>query len=256
MEMSASAALDSTGRSVFACGVVRVSDSQVLVAAVSRLADAVAVVGETPRMVRQLMDSAIDVLDLAGCTVTLVQDGPERFTEATPDALLEVERCQHRTGRGPCVAAMRHGAPIAVTNIGCRRAVWQEFCAEAVRQQVSSVVVVPMRSGDVTVGALGMYTHEPRDWTEQDLSVGGLLASMAAGHIVKSTAIRRQEQLTEQLMHALDTRIIVEQAKGVLANAGRTTPDAAYELIRAHARTNRVPVQAVAKAIVELGLRI
>ncbi|MEV6428066.1 GAF and ANTAR domain-containing protein [Nocardia sp. NPDC051463] len=231
------------------------SDSQVLVAAVSRLADAVAVVGETSWMVRQLMDSAADALDLAGCTVTLAQDGAERFTAATPDALLEVELCQHRTGRGPCVAVLRHGEPVAVTDIG-GRAVWPEFGAEAVRQQVSSVAAVPMRSGDSTVGALCMYTREPRDWTEQDLSVGGLLASMAAGHIVQSAVIRRQQQLTEQLTHALDTRIIVEQAKGVLANARRTTPEAAYELIRAHARTNRVPVQAVAKAIVELGIRI
>ncbi|MFE7797307.1 GAF and ANTAR domain-containing protein [Nocardia sp. NPDC057440] len=232
------------------------SDSQVLVAAVSRFADAVAVVDETARMVRQLMDSATDVLDLAGCTVTLVQEGPERFTAATPDALLEVELCQHRAGRGPCEEALRHGEPITVTDIGLRRAVWPEFCAESVRQQVSAVAAVPMRSGEAKVGVLGMYAREPRDWTEQDLSVGGLLASMAAGHIIKSTVIRRQEQLTEQLTHALDTRIIVEQAKGVLANAGRTTPDAAYELIRAHARVNRVPVQAVAKAIVELGLRI
>ncbi|MFD0363313.1 ANTAR domain-containing protein [Nocardia sp. GCM10030253] len=232
------------------------SDSEVLVAAVSRLADVLGPFGETSRMVQQLMDSATDVLDLAGCTVTLAPDGQERFTAAMPEALMDVELCQHSSERGPSVEVLRRGEPIAVTEIGSCRALWPEFCSEAVRQGVSAVAEIPMRLGETKVGVLGMYAREPRHWTERDLSVGGLLASMATGHIVNSTVIRRQEQLTRQLTHALDTRIIVEQAKGVLANAGRMTPDAAYELIRAHARTNRVPVHAVAKAIVELGLRI
>jgi GAF domain-containing protein len=124
------------------------------------------------------------------------------------------------------------------------------------RHGMSSVAQIPMRVGNLTVGALGLYGPTPRAWTERDLLVGGMLASVASGHIFNTNVLRRQQRLTRQLQHALDSRIVVEQAKGVIANARRTTPESAFELIRSHARKNRIAVHAVAKGIVELGLRI
>jgi AmiR/NasT family two-component response regulator len=79
---------------------------------------------------------------------------------------------------------------------------------------------------------------------------------MATGHIVNASVLRRQRRLTEQLQHALDSRIVVEQAKGVIANARQTTPEVAFELIRTHARKNRATVQAVARGIIDLGMRL
>ncbi|WP_330254617.1 GAF and ANTAR domain-containing protein [Nocardia sp. NBC_00565] len=238
------------------------SDNEVLVVAAARLAELLPVLGNTSEMVRQLMHSAITALDLAGCTVmlmpdeTLTPDEQSRFAAADPEEFVDIELCQHSSARGPSMDVFRTGEPIAVDEIGRRRDRWPEFSAEAVRHGVSSLAEIPMRVGSTTVGALGLYGPAPRAWTDSDLSVGGLLASMATGHILNAHVLRRQQRVTEQLQHALDARIVVEQAKGVIANARRTTPEAAYELIRQHARKNRVAVQAVAKGVVELGLRI
>lgn len=261
MEMSASAARDLTGTIGFRMrGVIRVADNEVLVAA--RLAELLPAIGDTAEMVRQLMHSATAALDLAGCTVmlmpdeTLTADEQTRFAAAAPEDFVEIELCQHSSERGPSVDAFRTGAPIAVDDIGRRRARWPEFSAEAVRHGVVSLAEIPMRVGGTTVGTLGLYGPTPRVWTARDLSVGALLASMATGHILNANVLRRQQRLTAQLQQALDSRIVIEQAKGVIANARRTTPEAAFELIRTHARKNRIAVQAVAKGIVELGLRI
>ncbi|MEC3916307.1 ANTAR domain-containing protein [Nocardia sp. CDC160] len=113
-----------------------------------------------------------------------------------------------------------------------------------------------MRLDETEAGVLSLYSRDPRHWTGRDLSVATLLAGMATGHIVTANLVQRHRRVTEQLQHALTTRIVVEQAKGVIAHAHRTTPDAAFQLIRAHARRNRVTVHAVAHGIVELGLRI
>ncbi|MFX0577498.1 GAF and ANTAR domain-containing protein [Nocardia nepalensis] len=236
------------------------ADNEVLVAA--RLAELLPAIGDTAEMVRQLMRSATAALDLAGCTVMLMPDEPPnpdeqtRFAAAAPEDFVDIELCQHRSERGPSMDAYRTGEPIVVDDIGRRRECWPEFCAEAVRHGVSSLAEIPMRVGGSTVGALGLYGPTPRVWTDRDLSVGALLASMATGHILNANILRRQQRLTAQLQHALDSRIVIEQAKGVIANARRTTPEVAFELIRSHARKNRVTVQAVAKGIVELGLRI
>lgn len=241
---------------------MRVSDNEVLVAAAARLAELLPVIGDTAEMVRQLMNSAIVALDLVGCTVMLMPDEAltpderSRMAAAAPEELTAMELCQHRSERGPSVDAFRSGKPIAIDDIGRYGERWPEFAAEAVRHGLSSLAEIPMRVGETTVGALGLYGPSPRVWTDQDLSVGGLLASMATGHIVNSNVLREQQRLTAQLQHALDSRIVIEQAKGVIANARRTTPEVAFELIRTHARKNRVAVHAVAKGIVELGLRV
>ncbi|MCP2316937.1 GAF domain-containing protein [Nocardia amikacinitolerans] len=232
------------------------SDSELLVTALSGLVGLLPEPGDLTEPLHRLIDSATDALDLAGCAVLLVADGSSGVVTATPAALADVALSQRSSARGPALDALRHGEPVAVADVRERHSSWPEYTSVAARHGVRAVAEIPMRSGTTTVGALGMYAYDPREWTEPELSVGALLAGIAAGHILTAERLRAQQRLTEQLQHALDSRVLVEQAKGVIANARSTTPQAAYELIRAHARRHRVSVHAVAGGIVELGLRI
>ncbi|WP_194814629.1 GAF and ANTAR domain-containing protein [Nocardia sp. XZ_19_385] len=237
------------------------SDSELLVTALAKLARLMAA-DDTAAVLQHVIDSATDLLDLTGATVLRVWDGLE-LPEGQPAAitastspLAELERSQLDAARGPALEAMRHGEPAIVTEIGKYLDVWPEYASAAEQHGISSVASTPLRHGDLSFGALCIYSAERRDWAAPDLSVGELLAQLIAGHLVTVDRLREKQQLADQLQHALDARIVIEQAKGVIANARNIAPDAAYKLIRAHARRNRISVQAVATGIVELRLRI
>ena len=86
--------------------------------------------------------------------------------------------------------------------------------------------------------------------------VAGVLADMATSYVVNASKLRQQEQLSEQLQHALDSRVVIEQAKGITASKHSVTIDAAYQLIRGHARNNNASLRTVAEAIVAVGLHV
>jgi AmiR/NasT family two-component response regulator len=88
------------------------------------------------------------------------------------------------------------------------------------------------------------------------MAVAGVLADVATSYVVNASKLRQQEQLSEQLQHALESRVVIEQAKGITAQQNSVTVDQAYELIRGHARSNNANLRVVAEAIVAVGLRV
>ncbi|MFC9896090.1 ANTAR domain-containing protein [Nocardia sp. NPDC127579] len=235
------------------------SDSELLVTALAELARLMAA-DDTTGLLRHVIVSAAELLESTGAGVLRVSDGPEDgqpgAITASPVRLEALERSQFDAARGPALEAMRHGDSVAVTEIGKYLDVWPEYATAAAQHAVFSVASFPLRHCEVSIGALSIYSTERRDWALPDLSVGELLAQMTAGHLVTVERLREQQLLADQLQHALDARVVIEQAKGVIANARNIAPDAAYKLIRAHARRNRISVAAVATGIVELRLRI
>jgi len=83
-----------------------------------------------------------------------------------------------------------------------------------------------------------------------------VLADVATSYVVNASKLRQQQQLSEQLQGALESRIVIEQAKGIVAQQNSVTIDAAYELMRSHARNNNASLRAVAEAIVAVGLKV
>jgi len=79
---------------------------------------------------------------------------------------------------------------------------------------------------------------------------------VATSYVVNASKLRQQEQLSEQLQHALESRVVIEQAKGITAQQSSVTVDQAYELMRRHARSNNASLRLVAEAIVAVGLQV
>lgn len=110
-------------------------------------------------------------------------------------------------------------------------------------------------SGQV-VGALNLYSRGPRDWPEEDMAAVQVLADMATGLLINASHLRQQDQLSEQLQQALDSRVVIEQAKGIVAHAHQESVDRAFDRIRQHARSRNAPLRSVTEAIVGLGLDV
>jgi GAF domain-containing protein len=204
----------------------------------------------------ELTRSVIAVLGLGGSGVTMAEDGQLRFVTAVSHASGELERNQEEQQAGPCRDAYDTGEVIKVTDVRAESARWPEFAATAARVNVAGVAGIPMRLADETIGALNIYSTEPREWTDDDIAVAAVLADVATSYVVNASKLRQQEQLSEQLQEALESRVIIEQAKGITAQQNALTIDQAYQRMRRHARSNNASLRVVAEAIVAVGLRV
>ncbi len=110
--------------------------------------------------------------------------------------------------------------------------------------------------GQTKVGALNLYSDQLRDWSGDDLAIAQVLADMATGYLVNGSERDKHQRLNEQLQHALDSRIVIEQAKGMLAVTHHISVQAAFDLLRGHARRHHASLRSVAEAVVNLGLWI
>ena len=203
-----------------------------------------------------LTESVTAVLGLSGSGVTMAEDGRLRFVTAVSEASGELERNQEDNQAGPCRDAYDTGEVVRVTDVREEAARWPEFSATAVRLSVAGVAGIPMRLADQIIGALNLYSPVPRAWTDEDIAVAGVLADVATSYVVNASKLRQQEQLGEQLQEALESRVVIEQAKGITAQQHAVSIDQAYQRMRRHARNNNASLRVVAEAIVAVGLQV
>jgi GAF domain-containing protein len=141
---------------------------------------------------------------------------------------------------------------VSVADLGEASARWPTFVAAVTeRGDFRSVHALPLRLRGRAIGALNLFGNTPGPLPELDLTLGQALADVATIGILQERAIRRSEVLNEQLQSALNNRVIIEQAKGVLAQYGGLTPADAFEGLRRFARTRNLKISDVARRIVE-----
>jgi GAF domain-containing protein len=206
----------------------------------------------------ELSESVTSVLGLCGSWVTLADDGRLGFLAAVSQDSAELERdhAQLHPFPCPCRDAYSTGHLVRVNDVREESARWPEFAASATRLSMAGVAAIPMRLADQIIGALNLYSFEPREWSDDDMAVAGVLADVATSYVVNVSKLRQQEQLSEQLQLALESRVIIEQAKGITAQQNSVTVDQAYQLMRRHARNNNASLRVVAEAIVAVGLHV
>lgn len=212
--------------------------------------------GDVVEILERLAACAVTVLDLAGAGVALRNDdGALESVVATDGRARRMEHAQVAEADGPCFHAFRSGEVIAVEDLEADSR-WPAHHDTARAVGYRGVVGVPMPVGEAPIGALNLYDSDPRAWTAEELDAATLLANMAAGYVAMSRSLADSQVLTEQLQHALDSRVLIEQAKGMLSARHGVDVDEAFERIRAHARTNRRRVAEVARYLVEGRLRL
>lgn len=232
------------------------SDHQLLLRALAEFTRSLLTSDDVHAVLDELTTRVVEVLALDGSGVALVQDGALRFATATPVDVVELEQVQHQYQQGPCLSAHAGGQVSAISDIAAHRDQWPEYCAVAQRLGMVSVAGIPMRLTDQSVGALSLYARQPNHWIAEDIAAAEAMADMATAYLINASALRQQVELNGQLRSALDSRLVIEQAKGMVALAGSITVEEAFERIRQHARSHHVSVREVSEAVVGLGLHV
>ncbi len=233
-------------------------DESLFMQALSRFAVVLPERYDLQEALSELTESVTGVLGLCGSWVTMGDDGRLGFLTAVTQASEEMERDHSQLHPFPCPCrdAYSTGEVVRVTDIREESTRWPEFSASATRLSIAGVAAIPMRLADQVVGALNLYSPRPREWSDEDVAVAGVLADMATSYVVNASSLRQQEQLSEQLQEALDSRVVIEQAKGIIAHKNSVTLAQADQRMRSHADNNNASLRVVAEAIVAVGLKV
>ena len=233
-------------------------DESLLLQTLSRFAVVLPARYDLQEALSELTESVTAVLGLCGSWVTMADDGRLRFLTAVSQASTALERdhAQLHPFPCPCRDAFSIGEVVRVTDVREESARWPEYSASATRLSMAGVAAIPMRLADQVIGALNLYSAEPRDWSNEDMAVAGVLADVTTSYMVNASKLRQQEQLTEQLQEALESRVVIEQATGITAQRHAVPVNEAYQLMRRHARNNNASLRVVAEAIVSVGLKV
>jgi GAF domain-containing protein len=161
-----------------------------------------------------------------------------------------LELFQVQALEGPCQDCYRQGHPVFNADLRAAADKWPQFAPRAVAAGYRSVHAFPMRLRQQVIGALNLFGTDTGEMSPRDVRIVRALADVATIGLLQERAIRHGEGLTEQLQAALDSRIVIEQAKGALAQIHGSTPDQAFERLRSDSRRNHARLSQVAHAVI------
>lgn len=186
-----------------------------------------------------LSGRCVSLLDVSAAGLLLTdQRGTLRVLAASSEETRLLELFQLQSDQGPCLDCFRSNRPVAVADLtgpdALRR--WPRFAAEARRIGFASVHALPMRLRDEIIGALNLFGSRPGPLGDGTLAIAQAFADVATIGLLQARLIRRGETLAEQLQTALNSRILIEQAKGVIAERRNINIDDAFNQLRRAAR--------------------
>ena len=198
-----------------------------------------------------LADHTAAVSDAASVGLMLSdEDGRLHFMAASTESARHLELFQLQHAEGPCLDCFRTGQPVTIADLTVDNARWPVFTPRAREAGIRSVHAFPMRLRDRVIGALNIFGEDAMPFPPDDVKVVQALADVATIAIIQERAISRAETLTEQLQGALNSRIVIEQAKGMIAQHNSVDVDTAFDRLREHARSNQVRLADLARGIV------
>lgn len=205
-------------------------------------------------VLHELGDHTVEIMDCAGVGVSVVDaNGDLRFATATSQPVVAAEQAQEEAQDGPCFAALHERRPVVIEDVRDHAERWPTFVATVADHGLSAVVGLPLILDEERIGTINVYDRGRRTWTDEEISQALVLGDVAAAYIYNASELARSRRTAEQLQHALDSRIVIEQAKGILAASRQLTMDDAFNLLRRHARSNSITVRSVAERIVSDG---
>ena len=203
-------------------------------------------------VLHNLTEEMAEVLSLTGAGVTLVHDGQQRFVTAAVEAIATLERVQENWQKGPCIDAVASAGPVTVPDMAAEDASerWPDYVIAAKTAGIQAVAGIPMLAEGEAIGAINLYDSQPRHWSADDVRVAMIFSNIATGYLTHASAARQHQRTSEQLQQALNTRLIIEQAKGVIASKRETTVDDAFQTLRQYARDHGARIHDVSRAVV------
>jgi GAF domain-containing protein len=197
-----------------------------------------------------LAERCVTLLDVDAAGLMLVDGRGQLHATAASSAnarLLELFELQ--SDAGPCVDAFKSGAPVVNADLHGHREHWPRFAEAAEVAGYVSVHALPLRLRTTVIGALNLFCSRPGPLSADDVRVGQALADVATIGILAQRNIQQTDLLTTQLQSALSSRVIIEQAKGVLAERHKVNVDEAFAILRTHAREHNLRLSDLARDV-------
>ena len=198
-----------------------------------------------------LADRCVEVLGVSAAGLLLVApEGDLRVMASSSEAMRVLELFELQASEGPGMDCFRTGVPVVNQDLAKASGRWPRFAPEALEAGFHSAHALPMRLRSTTLGALNLFRTEPGPMETADIVAAQAFADVASIAVLQHRAVHEAQILNEQLTHALNSRIVIEQAKGVLAERSGLDMEHAFTQMRQHARNHNLRLVAVAQDVI------
>ncbi len=203
-------------------------------------------------LLTRLADRCVEVLDVGAAGLMLAgPDGELKVVASSSEAMRLLELFELEAREGPCLDCYRSGAPVMEADLAVVGARWPHFAAEALAAGFRSAQALPMRLRGTVIGALNLFGTEPHEMGSVDMDNAQALADVATIAILQQRKSQQAQIVNEQLQHALNSRIVIEQAKGMVAEREGLNMPAAFSALRTYARLHNIRLLDVARSVVD-----
>jgi transcriptional regulator with GAF, ATPase, and Fis domain len=199
-----------------------------------------------------LTDRSVQLLDVSAAGLLLADPrGELRVVAASNEAARLLELFQLQNDQGPCLDCFRAGQPVAAPDLAAAASRWPRFAPAARQAGFAAVQALPMRLREQVIGALNLFGAAPGAFPAADIRVGQALADVATISLLHERSMRHSDALNEQLQTALNSRVLIEQAKGKLAERLGLDMGSAFNLLRDFARARNLRLSDLAQAFID-----
>jgi len=223
-----------------------------LVQTFSALADTMVVGYDMVELLQVLVERSTEVVGARAAGILLAgSDARLEVVASTAENSRLIALLELGAGDNPCLEAYVTGQVVAIESLDEARSAWPVFAARAGELGYAAVHAVPMRLRSDTIGALTLFLDHDGRLTDGDADAARALADVATIGILQERAFREADLARGQLQRALDTRVVIEQAKGFLAHTHAVGMDEAFRLLRQTARSQRMHLETVARGVLD-----
>ena len=197
-------------------------------------------------------DRCVDVLEVAAAGVMLVDPkGELRVAASSSEAMRVLELFELQAAEGPCPESFHGNQQVVNLSLAERQERWPRFTPRAIDAGFNGVHAFPMRLRSEVIGALNLFSTEEPHLSPADVGAAQSFADIATIAILQQRAAIDAQQLTDQLTGALTSRVVIEQAKGIVAERSQIPMEQAFAELRKHARSNHLRLDDVARSVVD-----
>ena len=203
-------------------------------------------------MLTRLADRCVEVLDVEAAGIMLASpEGHLRVMASSSEAMRVLELFEVQSQEGPCLDCHRTGLPVTNGDLTASDGRWPRFSVEAIEAGFQSAHALPMKLRGSVIGALNLFRHANGELNAADTEVAQAFADIATIGILQHRAAVEAQVINEQLTHALNSRVVIEQAKGMVAERLNLGMEGAFAVLRSHSRNHNVRLADLANSVID-----
>lgn len=203
-------------------------------------------------LLTSLADRCVEVLDVtAAGLMVATTDGDLRVVASSSDTMRVLELFELQAEDGPCPECYRTGVPVINEHLDAADARWPRFAPRAVAVGFHSVHALPMRLRGQMIGALNLFRSDSGNLSDADIRAAQAFADVATIAVLQQRAVTEAHLVNDQLTHALNSRVTIEQAKGMVAQRTGVDMEASFNRLRTHARNHNLRLVELAQNVID-----